>query len=40
MKKIIYIAAFVIVTGILSSCTEENIEPQSTATQTEKSGGW
>lgn len=30
MKKLIYLAAFVIVCSIASSCTEENITPQTT----------
>lgn len=28
MKKLIYLVIFVIVAGIATSCTEENIQPQ------------
>jgi hypothetical protein len=31
MKKFLYLIAFVVVTTIATSCTEENITPQSDA---------
>lgn len=30
MKKLLYLTVFVIVSSIVSSCTEENIAPQTT----------
>ncbi|MGE0589153.1 MAG: hypothetical protein AB7O48_11315 [Cyclobacteriaceae bacterium] len=29
MKKIVYVLLFVLINGLASSCTEENIQPQS-----------
>lgn len=38
MKKLIFLTAFVIVTSLFTSCTEENIKPQGNggATDTQK----
>ncbi len=29
MKKLIYVTLFVIITGLATSCTDENIKPQT-----------
>lgn len=34
MKKLLYLTVFVILTSIVSSCTEENITPQESAATT------
>ena len=30
MKKLLYLAVFILICSVASSCTEENIQPQTT----------
>jgi len=40
MKKFIYITLFVLITGLASSCTEENITPSSDTGGKSQGGGF
>ena len=40
MKKFIYITLFVIISGLASACTEENITPSSDNSGTGQGGGF
>lgn len=40
MKKLLYLTAFVVLTSIVSSCTEENIKPQGNGNGSVQESPW